>query len=583
MLARPFLGRDSTRHTRAPHRPRRPAPPTLERLEDRWLLSADPVLEWNAVAIQAAVIDHGLNAPQLQFGPTRLSRVLAIEQIAVYDAVNSIDRLGAPYLVEVNAPRDASITAAVAQAAHDTLSSLYPYLQSMFDAQLASDLQGVQDADSAAEGVAVGRIAAAAILAARSHDGSQIDAAGQPVNYTYGQQPGQWRADPFHPDAAPLTPDWGGVTPFAVPSAETFAAPPPPSITSQEYADAYNEVKAVGGDGVHTPTIRTADQTEIGLFWGYDVSPGLCAPVRFYNQIAEVIAKQEHNTVDDNARLFALANIAMADAAISCWDTKYDYSYWRPVTGIRENDPGTGPTGLGSGNPFLVGQGDPTWQPLGAPADNGSGTNFTPPFPSYTSGHAALGAALFETLIRFYGRDDIHFTIISDEFNTITVDQNGIVRPLRPRSYDSFSQAREENGQSRIYLGIHWRFDKVNGINTGDGVADYVFDKVLRPRGDDHGEDGRDADPVAVFRAVTDPQGGVELATINGRPFRPSLSTQATSATIATPAASVHDDPALVTALIDRLDVGPWGGANRGGHVLEVDLRSGSGDVFKVF
>jgi hypothetical protein len=496
-----------------PRRRPRPTPPTarrplyLEPLEERCLLSGDVVLEWNAVAMQAAVIDHGIGAPGLQFGPTRLSRAVAIEQIAVFDAVNSIDRSYDPYLVQVNAPRGASITAAAAQAAHDTLSSLYPYLKSTFDAQLAADLQGIPDAVSAAEGVAVGRITAAAILAARSDDGSQIDAAGQPVNYVYGQLPGQWRADPFHPNATPLTPDWGGVTPFAVPSAETFKAPPPPSITSLEYAQAYEEVKAYGGDGVHTPTIRTADQTEIGLFWGYDVSPGLCAPVRFYNQIAEVIAKQEGNTVAENARFFALINIAMADAGITCWDTKYDYSYWRPVTGIRENDPGTGPTGLGSGNPYLVGQGDPTWQPLGAPADNGNGTNFTPPFPSYTSGHAAFGAALFETMIRFYGRDDIHFTIVSDEFNTITVDQNGNVRPLRPRSYTSFSQAREENGQSRIYLGIHWRFDKVQGIEEGNDVADYVFRHTLRAR--DDGESDEDAGRQLVYAETATSAGPV--------------------------------------------------------------------------
>jgi hypothetical protein len=130
---------------------------------------------------------------------------------------------------------------------------------------------------------------------------------------------------------------------------------------------------------------------------------------------------------------------------------------------------------LGSGNPYLVGQGDPNWQPLGAPADNHNGTNFTPPFPSYTSGHAGFGGALFEIMKDFFGKDQIHFTIVSDEFNTITIDQNGQPRPLLPRSFDSFSQAAEENGQSRIYLGIHWQFDKVQGIKTGDGIADYVF------------------------------------------------------------------------------------------------------------
>src|SRR5262249_49058969 len=201
----------------------------------------------------------------------------------------------------------------------------------------------------------------------------------------YGQLPGEWRADPLHPNATPLTPDWGLVAPFAIKSATQFGAPLPPSITSKEYADAYEEVKALGGDGVHTPTIRTQDQTDIGIFWGYDAQPGLCAPVRFYNQIAEVISKQEGLTEIQNARFFALINVAMADAAITVWNDKYRYNFWRPVTAIRENDLGTGPSLLGSGNPFLVGQGDPTWQPLGAPADNHNGTNFTPPFPSYTS------------------------------------------------------------------------------------------------------------------------------------------------------------------------------------------------------
>src|SRR5439155_17130296 len=247
-------------------------------------------------------------------------------------------------------------------------------------------------------------------------------------------------------------------------------------------ADAFEEVKALGGDGVSTPTIRTPEQSDIGLFWGYDAQPGLCAPVRFYNQIAEVLSKQEGLTELQNARFFALVNVAMADAGITVWNDKYLYNYWRPVTAIRENDPGTGPTGLGSGNPYLIGQGDPNWQPLGAPADNHNGTNFTPPFPSYTSGHAGFGGALFETMKDYFGTDNIHFKIVSDEFNTITIDQNGKPRPLMPRSFDSFSQAAEENGQSRIYLGIHFEFDKVEGIKSGDGIADWVFGHFMALR-----------------------------------------------------------------------------------------------------
>jgi hypothetical protein len=480
--------------------PRRSPPPCLELLEDRCLLSSGPdmVIQWNAIAIEAAKRDHAIGAPGLQFGPTRTSRAIAIVQSAVFDAVNSIDPEYTPYLIQLPAPRSTSIDAAVAEAAHDTLVSLYPYQKPYFDSQLVQSLRGIS-LIPAIEGVAVGAIVAQWTLFVRSNDGSQVDAAGQPVNYTYGQQPGQWRADPLHPNATPLTPDWGGVKPFVIQSATQFRAPPPPALTSQAYADAYMEVKSLGAKD---STTRTDEQTDIGIFWGYDAQPGLCAPIRFYNQIGEVIATQQHNTEIQNARFFALINFAMADAAITVWNDKYQYDLWRPVGAIRENDPGTGPTGLGSGNPFLVGQGDPTWQPFGAPADNGNGSNFTPPFPSYTSGHAGIGGAIFKMMENFYQTDNIHFTIVSDEFNTITVDQNGIPRPLLPRSYDSFSQASGENAISRIYLGIHFHFDAVEGIRTGDSIADYVFQHALLPL---HG-------PKPKALPSLDPEAQIQLA-----------------------------------------------------------------------
>ena len=177
------------------------------------------------------------------------------------------------------------------------------------------------------------------------------------------------------------------------------------------------------------------------------------------------------------ARLLALANVAMADTGIAAWEAKYFYETWRPVTGIREADAGTGPSGLGNGNSAT--QGDVNFSPLGAPASNLTGPNFTPPFPAYPSGHAAFGGALFQTLRRFYGRDDIAFTFVSDELNGVTRDNAGNVRPLLPRSFASLSQAEEENGQSRIYLGIHWSFDKTEGIAQGRAVADAVFDRMF--------------------------------------------------------------------------------------------------------
>jgi hypothetical protein len=169
----------------------------------------------------------------------------------------------------------------------------------------------------------------------------------------------------------------------------------------------------------------------------------------------------------------------MADSGIAIWESKYHYQFWRPVTGIRESDAGTGPTGGGDGNAGTVG--DPTFLPLGAPASNLTGPNFTPPFPAYPSGHAGFGGALFETLRRFYGRDDIAFTFTSDEYNGVTRDNQGNVRPLMPRSFSSLSEAENENGQSRIFLGIHWVFDKDEGITQGRKVADYVFDNAFVP------------------------------------------------------------------------------------------------------
>ncbi|GAC1471133.1 MAG: hypothetical protein PVSMB7_22630 [Chloroflexota bacterium] len=153
-------------------------------------------------------------------------------------------------------------------------------------------------------------------------------------------------------------------------------------------------------------------------------------------------------------------------SGLAIWESKYYYQFWRPITGIRESDNGTG---------------DPNFTPLGAPASNLIGPNFTPPFPAYPSGHAGFGGALFQILRHFYGTDRIDFTFVSDEFNGETVDNTGQIRPLLPRHFDSLSQAEEENGQSRIYLGIHWSFDKIEGIEQGRRVANYVFRHAFLP------------------------------------------------------------------------------------------------------
>jgi hypothetical protein len=271
---------------------------------------------------------------------------------------------------------------------------------------------------------------------------------------------------------------WGDCVPFVLTSASQFRAPAPPALNSDAYTDAYNEAKSLGGNGDPTPSQRTEEQTFIGIFWAYDGTPSLCAPPRLYNQITIQIADQRHVNGIQLARLLALVNTAMADAGFGIWESKYHWDFWRPIAGIRESD-GGGPTGQGDGNPNTVG--DPNFVPLGAPASNLMGPNFTPPFPSYPSGHAGFGGAIFQIMRRFYGTDNISFTFVSDEWNGQTHDNEGHVRPYRPRTFSSLSQAEEENGQSRIYLGIHWAFDKTEAITLGRHVADYVFDHAFTP------------------------------------------------------------------------------------------------------
>jgi hypothetical protein len=317
------------------------------------------------------------------------------------------------------------------------------------------------------------------VLALRAADGSQYSEPRMGVEFLPGDAPGQWRQDPISQIPLALGAYWGDVEPFVLASTMQFRVPPPPVLASPEYAAAFDEVTRLGGDGIATPTERTPDQTFAGIYWAYDGTPSLCAPPRLYNQIAVQIAGQRGTGVVELARLLALVNTAMADAGIAIWESKYHYEFWRPVTGIREADEGTGPTGAGDGNPETTA--DPTFSPLGAPASNLQGPNFTPPFPAYPSGHAGFGGALFQILRRFYGTDRIAFTFVSDEFDGATRDNAGKVRPLVPRRFATLSQAEEENGQSRIYLGIHWSFDKTEGIAQGRRVADYVFRHAFAP------------------------------------------------------------------------------------------------------
>ena len=401
-------------------------------------------------------------------------------QIAIYDAANSILGGYERYAPMPRATKPSSVDAAILAAAHDTLVAMWPSQKPNFDQLYNEDLRRilVKNQTQKQNGIVVGKQAARLILSMRANDNSAGADPRMDGEWPTSDQPGHWRQDPIGLAPIALGAHWGAVKPFVMQSPAQFRTPAPPSMTSAAYTQAYDEVKALGGDGVHTPTQRTAEQTFIGIYWAYDGTPSLCAPPRLYNQIATEISKRESNVMK-LARLYALVNVAMADAGIGSWESKYYWDLWRPVAGIRESDPGTGPTGLGDGNDATIG--DPTYWPLGAPASNLVGVDFTPPFPSYPSGHATFGGALFQTLRNFYGTDNVPFTFVSDEFNGETRASDGTVRPYMPRTFQRLSQAEEENGQSRIYLGIHWSFDKTEGIRQGRRIANYVFTRKFRP------------------------------------------------------------------------------------------------------
>jgi hypothetical protein len=429
-------------------------------------MNTDAILVWNNIALNAVANDHTGAAQTInQRGPTRTARALAIVHAAMFDAFNVIVRAFTPYLKNLPpAPSSASKEAAIAQAAFTTLTALYPGQTEMFKTERDKFINTLPPGSPRNEGIAVGTDIGNRILADRNNDRSNDS-----MPYQAGVLPGQHNVDPLNPNQGFGTPRWGLVRPFVVPNIIDFRSPAPPELMSAAYADSFNDVKS---NGAKNSTTRTPDETEIGIFWAYDGAQKIGTPPRLYNQNVREVAMLQKNNLAQNARLFALINLAMADAGIQCWDTKYFYNIWRPILGVRG--------GQQDGNVLTTG--DPNFEPLGAPRTNEPGRiNFTPNFPSYTSGHATFGAAIFWTLRRFYSRDDISFTLSSDEFNGVNVGMDGRPRPKRQRSFRSFTEALRENARSRIYLGIHYQFDAYAGSDAGIRIANYVYGNVLRP------------------------------------------------------------------------------------------------------
>ena len=432
----------------------------------------DAMLFWNDVALETVARDFtGTGAPA-QGGPTRTSRALAIVHLAMYDAFNSIAKVFQPYLHGLPVPAaGAAQNAAIGEAAYVTLSTLYPAQHSFFLQKRQDFLSTLVETPNAiSDGRIQGQKVAEAMLLSRATDGAEAA-----MSYTPKIEPGKHRPDPLNPNQGFLTPQWGQVKPFAI---TNFLAAEPPKPNSMRYEQDFNDVKE---KGALKDSTRTAEETTIGLFWGYDGAQKLGVPPRLYNQIVRVIATKKGNSLAQNVRLFALVNLALADAGIQCWNSKYYYEVWRPVVGVREADPGWGPTGKGDGNPKTTG--DAFWLPLGAPRTNPlPGTaNFTPNFPAYPSGHATFGAACFEVMSLFYGTDVIPFEFVSDELDGKSVDVDGSQRTRHTRSFNTLSDAMLENARSRVYLGVHWQFDADGGVESGKKIAETVFNKVLKP------------------------------------------------------------------------------------------------------
>ncbi|TYB56026.1 vanadium-dependent haloperoxidase [Nonomuraea sp. PA05] len=392
---------------------------------DDAITATDPIIVWDRHA-QTAIYEIARQPPQVT------SRGFAMVHGAVYDAVNAI--AGTPYQPYLVAPRATgreSASAAVATAAHLVLDALFPAQHDRLAAEYDEALAQIPDGAAKQQGIAIGTRTATAMIAARRNDGAFGD-----QTWPVGTQPGQWRPTPpaFASDGA-----WvGQLKPFVIPGAAMFRTSGPPALTSRRYARDLNEVKTIGSAA---STTRTADQTQAAIWW----HDRRLAEWEIKRQLA---TSQRLDTLR-TARMFAMTNLAEADATIACFNEKAAWASWRPITAIRLADT--------DGNPAT--SADPEWTPL----------LVTPPHPDYTSGHACFTAASMAALARFYGRDDIPFSGYSADSGTT-------------RHFRSFSQALDEVIEARVWGGIHTRAADVAGAGIGKNVTAYVAAHAFRPR-----------------------------------------------------------------------------------------------------
>ncbi len=410
------------------------------------------VLHWNAVAGQAAIA--ACIAPTAN--PLTESRMYAMTHIAIHDAVNAIRPRFAPHTADLFAPPRASVDSAVAAAARTVLVSVLSDVPEPFGAPCG--LRGLATVDRAytdalaripagvtkAEGVAIGEKAARSVIEKRTNDGSQAPLINP--DYPQGIEPGEWRFTEGNEFAFGTS--WDGVKPFGLTSATQIQSAPPHPLTSAAYAKDYNEIKRLGGDGVTTRTTRTAAQTETALFW-VESSP------LAWNRMARAIAVRGQLDTWEQARLFGLLNIALADGYISSFAQKYDQLFWRPITAIRSGDT--------DGNRRTTA--DPRWMPLLT----------TPPVPDHDSAHAVEGGAATGVFRKVFGTDRFSFSLCS---LTVAEGTCNDVNPVWHR-FHRFSQAAAENSVSRVYVGFHFRWATVQGQRHGEAIGRYVADELM--------------------------------------------------------------------------------------------------------
>jgi hypothetical protein len=389
--------------------------------------AADPniVVTW-AIRSHIAAYDVARQPPYIN------GRTFAMVQGAVYDAANAA--AGSPYqpyLLSVRGRHGHSLDAAVATAAYRVLLSIFPGQATTLRAQYDESLAAIRDGRAKRGGIALGEEAAAAMVAARRDDGSD-----RLATWAVGTEPGQWRPTPpgFTQEGAHVA----DVRPFAIRSGADFRTAGPPALGSAAYARDLNEVKALGSA---TSTVRTQDQTEAAIWW-HDRH-------QTEWEIKEQLARTQHLSPLQTARMYAMSDVTRADTTIACFTQKRQWSFWRPVTAVQLA--GT------DGNPATTA--DPAWTPL----------LITPPFPDFTSGHACTTSTIMMALRRFFGRDDIAFSAYSADSGTT-------------RHFTSFSQATAEVVEARIWGGVHFRSADVQGVELGDQVARYVLAREFRAR-----------------------------------------------------------------------------------------------------